>query len=95
MEHPMFELLTDEENKDDPCISFMRDGTDEAKKVKRNKGTIWHAVFRKRDLVKDKVAIEKEMMQNFYSWLLLIQLETRQFHLFIFMLLKSQISFLQ
>jgi hypothetical protein len=58
MEHPMFELLTDVENKDDPCITYMRDGTDEAKKVRRNKGQIWHAVFRKRDLLKDKTRID-------------------------------------
>jgi hypothetical protein len=28
----------------------MREETDEAKKVLRNGGSIWHAVFRKRDL---------------------------------------------
>jgi hypothetical protein len=29
-------LLSDAENEGDPCIGFMREGTDEAKKVKRN-----------------------------------------------------------
>jgi tRNA (guanine-N7-)-methyltransferase len=49
-EHPMFHKLTDQEMQGDPCISYMREGTDEARKVKRNGGTIWHAVFRKRDV---------------------------------------------
>lgn len=66
-EHPMFELLTDEETKDDPCVALMRGGTDEARKVIRNEGNIWHAVFRKRDVSKDQAAIHKEMMANFYN----------------------------
>ena len=49
-EHPMFELLSDEDNEGDPCIEIMRSGTDEAKKVLRREGSIWHAVFRKRDI---------------------------------------------
>ena len=36
MEHPMFQLLNDAENEGDPCIKYMREGTDEAKKVIRN-----------------------------------------------------------
>lgn len=32
----MFEMLTEAENHNDPCISFMREGTDEARKVIRN-----------------------------------------------------------
>jgi tRNA (guanine-N7-)-methyltransferase len=38
--HPLFERVSDEENKNDPCIKFMTEGTDEAKKVIRNEGTI-------------------------------------------------------
>jgi hypothetical protein len=49
----MFELVGDEENSTDPCIGYMREGTDEARKVLRKKGSIWHAVFRKLDPVKD------------------------------------------
>jgi len=49
LDHPMFELLSDKENEGDPCIAYMREGTDESRKVKRNGGSIWHAVFRKRD----------------------------------------------
>jgi hypothetical protein len=45
----------------------MREGTDEAKKVKRNQGNIWHAVFRKRDAVKDSEAITQTMMNNFFN----------------------------
>lgn len=48
--HPLFERVPEEETKDDPCIKFMRSGTDEAKKVIRNEGSIWHAVFRKKEL---------------------------------------------
>ena len=40
---------TDEELENDPCIACMREGTDEARKVIRNGGSIWHAVYRKRD----------------------------------------------
>lgn len=36
--HPFFERVPDEETKDDPCIKFMTEGTDEAKKVHRNGG---------------------------------------------------------
>jgi len=38
----------------------MREGTDEAKKVIRKGGNIWHAVFRKRDLDNpyDRAAVE-------------------------------------
>jgi len=45
--HPMLEKLPESENEADPCVKFMREETDEAKKVIRNEGTIWHAVFRK------------------------------------------------
>jgi tRNA (guanine-N7-)-methyltransferase len=48
--HPLFERLADEEFKDDVCIHLMTLQTDEAQKVKRNEGSVWHAVFRKRRL---------------------------------------------
>jgi len=51
--HPMFEILSEEETKDDPCIKFMTEGTDEAKKVARNGGEVWFSVFSKRDLAKE------------------------------------------
>lgn len=65
----MFELLSDAENEGDPCIAYMREGTDEAKKVLRKQGQIWHAVFRKRDInnSEDKAKITQEMMKNFFS----------------------------
>jgi hypothetical protein len=46
----------------------MREGTDEAKKVIRKQGSIWHAVFRKRNLedAHDKAKMEQEMMTNFF-----------------------------
>jgi tRNA (guanine-N7-)-methyltransferase len=48
--HPLFERVPEEEVKDDPCIKFMTEGTDEAKKVHRNGGDVWHSVFRKKDI---------------------------------------------
>ena len=60
----MFERIPDESLKDDPCIACMREGTDEAKKVIRKGGQIWHAVFRKRDLnnEKDRASVEKQYL---------------------------------
>ena len=49
-EHPMFERIPDDEVKDDVGVKAMREETDEAQKVIRNGGQIWHAVFRKKDL---------------------------------------------
>jgi tRNA (guanine-N7-)-methyltransferase len=34
--HPLFEKVSQEETEADPSIRFMREGTDEAKKVIRN-----------------------------------------------------------
>jgi hypothetical protein len=48
--HPLFERVGEEETAADPCIRFMREGTDEAKKVIRNEGSMSHAVYRKRDM---------------------------------------------
>lgn len=50
----MLEKVSDEENKNDPCIKFMTEGTDEAKKVKRNEGDVWYAVYRKKNLLNNK-----------------------------------------
>lgn len=57
--HPLLERVPDEETKTDPCVRFMREETDEAKKVIRNEGSIWHAVFRKRDT--EKAGVKKEV----------------------------------
>ena len=48
----MFERLppAEETVEADPCVAAMREGTDEAQKVIRREGQIWHAVFRKRDV---------------------------------------------
>ena len=69
-DHPMFEMLTDAENEGDPCIGYMREGTDESRKVKRNGGSIWHAVFRKRDPRNNQAhadAVLKKSLKNFFS----------------------------
>lgn len=67
-EHPMFERVSDEEDASDPCVAAMRSGTDEAQKVIRNEGNIWHAVFRKRDVndAAQMQAIEAEYMEKFF-----------------------------
>lgn len=67
-EHPMFARIPDSELADDPCIKCMREGTDEAKKVLRKGGQIWHAVFRKRDLEdpEDRAAVELQYLTKFY-----------------------------
>eukprot|EP00351_Strombidinopsis_sp_SopsisLIS2011_P004028 CAMPEP_0116882518 /NCGR_PEP_ID=MMETSP0463-20121206/14768_1 /TAXON_ID=181622 /ORGANISM="Strombidinopsis sp, Strain SopsisLIS2011" /LENGTH=43 /DNA_ID= /DNA_START= /DNA_END= /DNA_ORIENTATION= len=41
------------ENDQDVCVKIMREKTDEAIKVMKKEGNIWHAVFRKRDTAKD------------------------------------------
>ena len=60
--HPLFEKVDEPE---DPCINFMRLGTDEAKKVIRNEGGMWHAVYRKRAM--DSPAMASEL-DKFYEW---------------------------
>ena len=64
--HPLFERVSVEETEADPCIRFMREGTDEAKKVIRNMGSMWYAVYRKRDLASDAAAIEGQLAK-FYQ----------------------------
>ena len=40
----------------------MTTGTDEARKVIRNEGSMWHAVYRKRDVINEKEKIDKEVI---------------------------------
>ncbi len=67
--HPLFERVSDEETQADPCIRFMREGTDEAKKVIKNEGSMWHGVYRKRDLKAlegpSRESFDKEMAKFF------------------------------
>jgi tRNA (guanine-N7-)-methyltransferase len=65
--HPLFDRVSEEETKADPCIRFMCEGTDEAKKVIRNEGSMWYAVFRKRDIAveSDARAIDQELAKFF------------------------------
>ena len=65
----MFELVPEAENVDDPCIKYMCEGTDEAKKVIRREGKIWHAVFKKRDVSKkaELERVQTEFMTKFYE----------------------------
>uniref|UniRef100_A0A7S3MS21 tRNA (guanine-N(7)-)-methyltransferase n=1 Tax=Favella ehrenbergii TaxID=182087 RepID=A0A7S3MS21_9SPIT len=68
-EHPMFERVPEEEDQADPCVKAMREGTDEAQKVIRREGNIWHAVFKKRDVTDQAQmsAIEAEYMEKFFD----------------------------
>lgn len=45
--HPLFSRFTDEELKDDPCIKCVMEDTEEGKKVARNKGSKYLAVYRR------------------------------------------------
>ena len=48
--HPLFERIEDEkELADDPCVNAMITETEEGKKVARNKGSKYYAVYRYRD----------------------------------------------
>jgi tRNA (guanine-N7-)-methyltransferase len=45
--HPLFERVTDEENDNDPCVRAMITETEEGKKVERNGGNKYFAVYRR------------------------------------------------
>lgn len=45
--HPSFERIPDEEVEQDPCVEVMRRETEEGKKVERNKGQKFVALFRR------------------------------------------------
>lgn len=68
-EHPMFERVSEAEDAEDSCVTAMREGTDEAQKVIRREGQIWHAVFRKRDMANlvQAQAVEAEYMAKFFQ----------------------------
>ena len=61
--HPLFERVPENEVEADPCIKFMREGTDEARKVIRNEGSMWWAIYRKRgdraEAMKETIALFK------------------------------------
>ena len=46
-EHPLFKRMSDAELKDDPCIPCVYQETEEGKKVERNKGDKYLAVYRR------------------------------------------------
>jgi tRNA (guanine-N7-)-methyltransferase len=45
--HPLFARLTDAELAADPCVELIRTATEEAKKVERNKGMKFPAIYRR------------------------------------------------
>ena len=61
--NPMFEKVPEEETQNDPCIKMMTEGTDEAKKVARNGGSVWHAVYRKKDLATKNQEINEKAIK--------------------------------
>ncbi|CAD5209089.1 unnamed protein product [Bursaphelenchus xylophilus] len=54
----LFEKISDEELKDDPIFPFIFDSSEEGKKVTRNEGSKYHAVYR-------RTAIEPQFEPNF------------------------------
>ncbi|AOA64163.1 tRNA methyltransferase complex subunit [Komagataella phaffii CBS 7435] len=46
-EHPLFERLTELEEKEDKCVQIMTHSTEEGKKVERNKGSKFIACYRR------------------------------------------------
>jgi len=46
--HPMFEKIPEDELAKDPAATFIETETEEGKKVARNGGSIWKAIFRRR-----------------------------------------------
>lgn len=66
--HPLFERIPEDQLVDDPCIKAMREETDEAIKVIRNDGQIWHAVYRVRNkaIDADQKIIQNEMKKFFF-----------------------------
>lgn len=62
-QHPMFERVSSTENDNDICVKIMREKTDEAIKVMKKEGNIWHAVFRKRDTAKEADKIDQSMLE--------------------------------
>jgi tRNA (guanine-N7-)-methyltransferase len=46
-EHPLFERLTDEEMQADPVLPLIMDSTEESKKVTRNAGDKYPAIYRR------------------------------------------------
>lgn len=63
--HPLFEEIPKEETAKDPCVKFMSEDTDEARKVIRNGGEIWHAVFRKVVVGRSSQQITKTVLKAF------------------------------
>ncbi|KAI8950276.1 putative methyltransferase-domain-containing protein [Xylaria longipes] len=45
--HPSFERISEEEQEADPCVEIMKTETEESKKVERNKGQKFVALFRR------------------------------------------------
>lgn len=45
--HPSFERISEEQVENDPCVAVMRSETEEGKKVERNQGQKFVALFRR------------------------------------------------
>lgn len=63
--HPLFERLSEEEMAADPCVKLMTFETEESKKVDRNKGSKYPAVYRRIPRAKAiQIADEKEKEED-------------------------------
>lgn len=47
--HPAFERVAEAEQESDECVAVMREETEEGKKVSRNKGNKYVALFRRKE----------------------------------------------
>lgn len=64
--HPLFRRVPDTETQDDPCVTAMIEETEEGKKVERNGGSKYHAVFER---VPGNVALASRSLNaaNFFT----------------------------
>ena len=46
-EHPLFQRIPEDEMKTDPVVEKLYESTEEGKKVSRNEGSKWCAVFKR------------------------------------------------
>uniref|UniRef100_A0A7S2V9X7 tRNA (guanine-N(7)-)-methyltransferase n=1 Tax=Entomoneis paludosa TaxID=265537 RepID=A0A7S2V9X7_9STRA len=65
--HPLLQRLSPDEEKDDPCIEAMQKETEEGQKVARNKGSKYHAVYRRIDTDVEERLLHQVTADNFFG----------------------------
>ncbi|KAG7346574.1 tRNA guanine-N7-methyltransferase [Nitzschia inconspicua] len=63
--HPLFERISESELADDPCVKAMQTETEESKKVDRNCGNKYYAVYRR--IQQDPVTVQLWFAGNFFQ----------------------------